>query len=257
LCQSLAILLCLLLCLDSSGLFSEGAVRWHTSVAMSRKVCCSCHVGWNATCLSCKCAKAGKACTDCYLSRVGKCENPLGTAAQPLKEQRLVCPFPSCTDGRNGRPVSKGINGQNAMTLFRSHVNSHRAAGFLPSSAWLNEHDSRLCPDCSVVIIASASHECSDCKRGPDPVLPPRAQHLPALRLNHYEQLSLGLNDAALNVRLPPLEAKAIVVCSKLPDCCCSCGDTGCDGPVALVSSKRVSLQLHGLERKIWQRDWN
>ena len=72
----------------------------------------------------------------------------------------------------------------------------------------------------------------------------PRSRNLPKLQLNHVVQVSLGVSEIALSAGLPAVDAIHIldrVVAVEGQSCVfdvakneCSCGDTGCEGPVVI-----------------------
>src|SRR4051812_27487086 len=65
---------------------------------------------------------------------------------------QLVCPFPSCTDGK---VVVLSPRGCSDMSIFRSHVSTH-CVGFVPSSEWLASGESRMCPGCAQAVCAAS-----------------------------------------------------------------------------------------------------
>ena len=95
-------------------------------------------------------------------------------------------------------------------SYVRSHISSHES--FFPSEEWLLLTDSRMCPTCAIVCIGKRQICCSACKQfqvSKPSARVPRAQHLPKLQRNHFDQLSLGSTSAAVNAGLPPAELVA------------------------------------------------
>ena len=171
---------------------------------MVKDRCCSCSITRFGTCKNCACVKANRACTDCLVSRDGKCLNLHGQGVAEEKKEKLICPFAGCTAGRNGRPREVRFED---ISRLRYHLSDHiNDVGYVVSSEWLDAHESRLCPGCDVAVVA-LSGRCDGCKkRTPDScfdVSAPRARYLPKLELNHVDQLSLGASEKVLNAGLP------------------------------------------------------
>ena len=147
------------------------------------------------------------------------------------------------------------------VSVLRVHVGTH--IGFVPPDEWLALTESRVCPGCKAGI-TSLVMKCANCKKSDELVVAPpipKAHHLPRPQYNRFEQISLGVTAAALDAGLPPelsvvsdervdvevindvkvvsmhrarILAVAGQTCMKLDveGECCSCGDTGCEGPV-------------------------
>ena len=173
-------------------------------VEMSRR-CCDCFsngVDRKATCVGCACATSQQGCTNCLLSNAGQCKNAFGHGPL-LVHDSLVCPVDGCSAGKGGQPFVRRLVEASRM---RQHVNDHLASGtiFMPSNDWLDELGGQLCKLCRTVITGLKESSCRDCKatgnvsQGPVP----RADHLPKLQRNHVVQLSLGVSQAALDMRL-------------------------------------------------------
>ena len=91
---------------------------------------------------------------------------------------------------------------------LRLHLSTHiRDDKFDVPTQWLVDHQSRLCPDCKVSIVAIRGR-CDGCKNRTldscHDVSAPRARNLPKLVLNHVQQVSLGASEAVLSSGLPP-----------------------------------------------------
>ena len=181
---------------------------------MPRARCCSCQLARNGTCQNCSCAKSEKGCTDCLLSRDGLCSNSFGCGPVEAKAVKLTCPFDGCVAGKNGKPLERRPQD---ISRLRSHLSSHLREGFSPSHQWLLDHDSQLCPGCSLAVV-SLSSRCSECRaRVSDAqfkMAAPRAHNLPKVEQNHVVQLSLGATADVLNKGVP---ARARVSESKRP----------------------------------------
>ena len=168
---------------------------------MPKPRCCSCQSARGGTCNNCACAKNGKGCTDCLLSKDGLCLNPNGCGGAVSKPQRLVRPYTGCVAGKNGKPLERR---REDISRLRVHVSEHLAEGFVPPNQWLLDHDSQVCPGCARAL-TSVSSRCTECKsHAGDSVSIPKARFLPKLQLNHVVQVSLGATNAALSSGLPP-----------------------------------------------------
>ena len=75
--------------------------------------------------------------------------------------EKLVCPFENCTAGVKGKPLVRRVKD---LSWFRTHVSTHMAEGFIPSSNWLTKHISVVCPGCSKAIVSLSSH-CFTCTK--------------------------------------------------------------------------------------------
>ena len=174
---------------------------------MGKDRCCSCQSARHGTCQNCACAKEGKGCVDCLLSRDGLCKNSFGSGLEESKTPKIKCPYDGCTSGRYGTPMIIRLND---ITRLRFHLSDHiREKGYVVPEQWLRDTNSRLCPSCQTSIVG-LSGKCDGCKkRVPDAcfnVSAPRARHLPKLEQNHVTQVSLGATEAVLSAGLPPID---------------------------------------------------
>ena len=83
------------------------------------------------------------------------------TRKPALSVEKLVCPFENCTAGVKGKPLVRRVKD---ISWFRGHLSTHKAEGFIPSSNWLAEHVSVVCPCCSKAIVSLSSH-CFTCTK--------------------------------------------------------------------------------------------
>ena len=90
-CLSLTLFLVLALTLLACIFDSNSDCFGSDMVRIDR--CCACKTARNGTCENCTCVKAGKACTDCYLSADGLCSNSFGCGDVESKVDRVICPF--------------------------------------------------------------------------------------------------------------------------------------------------------------------
>jgi len=82
-----------------------------------------------------------------------------------------------------------------------------------------------------------------------------RSRNLPKLVCNHVEQISLGASESALSAGLPIVAGGVVagphLVSVEGQSCIfdsltqrCSCGDTGCEGPVLFKDSPSVCSSI-------------
>ena len=111
--------------------------------------CCGCNA--KGTCANCSCTTSGVACSTCELSKIGKCQNPIGSGIMVAKEAVVVyrCPFDGCSGGRRGAAVS--VSRKVNLSRLRVHVNESHP-DFVPPSSWLISTCSKLCDDCHVCV---------------------------------------------------------------------------------------------------------
>ena len=196
----IALTLCARICFADTSLVARTVFVDSSLQEMPKPKCCTCQSARDGTCRNCACVKGGRACTDCCLSRDGKCSNPNGCDPTVGKSGKLVCPFERCSAGKNGTPLERRWED---VSRFRSHLSSHLVDdNFVPSAQWLSDNSSQVCPDCSHAIV-SLSSRCTKCRSEiPDScfnVSIPKNRYLPKLQLNHVAQVSLGTTDAVLS----------------------------------------------------------
>jgi len=125
---------------------------------------------------------------------------PLPSAQQKIDPQRVKCPYDGC---------NTTAGDVDAISRIRTHLHKEHP-GWEPAPQWLSEHDSKICEKCKHVRAIKGGY-CRVCKVSDPskfetggPAEATRAESLPAVKRNEWEQMQLGGSQEVWNEGLPP-----------------------------------------------------